>query len=76
MCTVLDGDGNVIVTNYSVLDAELERQAHPPVRGHDAGNSTGHLVNWNYANTGLLCNDGGHVTDTWNDKVGRTATRS
>lgn len=69
-CGIADGDGNIVITYNSVLTLNSSGKAILQCAGY-AGNSTGHLVNWNHDNTGAFCGmlQFG-ITDTWGDKVG------
>ena len=75
-CALLDGDGNVIVTNYSVLTLYSSGKLVLQCEASEAGNSTRHLVNWNYANTGLLCMPAGTSPTPGTTRSARTAARS
>lgn len=69
-CTLLDGDGGFVgtigvVTLYASGKATLQCEAH------GVANSSGGVVNWNYAKTGLTCFiSGAGSTTQWRNRVG------
>jgi hypothetical protein len=70
ICGLLDGDGGFaatlgVVTHYSSGKSTLYCEAH------GVPNSSGNVVNWNYAKTGIECNiPGAGSTQTWRNRVG------
>ena len=68
-CGILDGNGNVFVTNDSELWAY---QTKAVLRCEGDGAPAPSLIHWNFGNTGLTCGmlEFGSTTQ-WDDKVGR-----
>ena len=71
-CGILDGNGNVFVTNNSVTTVYSNQQGSKAVlQCEDNGAPAAHLTFFTNANTGLVCGTLFGGTTNWVDKVGR-----
>ena len=70
-CNVLNEDGAIVQTNNSI--AYWYASGSTYLRCELAStNSTGQVIQFNFENTGLLCNTTFDVTDEWKNRIGRS----
>ena len=69
-CNVLNEDGAIVQTNNSIAYwyASGSSYLHCELA---STNSTGQVIQFNFENTGLLCNTTFDVTDEWKNRIGR-----